>query len=158
MSLDPSEPSEAPPGRTLPLPGVIAGGGRTGWIAALIAGAVMGGLTLVIPSLLSDEAAFGFLAILLGMIGAVYLGFVLIDGRMREFQIEYVGLALFTALATVALAAEEALVLAVGYLGHAVWDAIHHPRAVHTVVPWWYVPLCLGYDVVVAVYVFVRFA
>lgn len=141
----------------LPIPKVIAEGGRRGWLAAMIAGAVLGGAALIVPALLSREDAFGFLAILLGMIGAVYLGFVLVDGRLREFRIEYVGLVLFTAAATVALSTGEAMVLAAGYFGHALWDAVHHPRGIHTAIPWWYVPLCLGFDVVVGIYVLVRF-
>jgi hypothetical protein len=145
-------------GGALPIPRVIAQGGRRGWIAAVIAGALLGGATLVVPAFLSREDAFGFLAILLGMIGAVYLGFVLVDGRLREFRTEYVGLVVFTALAVVGLSTGEALVLAAGYFGHALWDAIHNPRGIHTKTPWWYVPLCLGFDVVIGIYVLARFA
>ena len=158
LRVVPDEPaSTSAAERRLPLPRVLSDGGRSGWVAALVAGVVLGGLALLVPSLLDGEDAYGFLAILLGMIGAVYLGFVLIDGRLREFQVEYVGLVIFTALATIALATEEPLVLAAGYIGHGVWDAVHHPRAIHTRVPWWYVPLCLGFDAVVGAYVLVRF-
>jgi hypothetical protein len=45
---------------------------------------------------------------------------------------------------TTTAATEEPVVLAAGYIGHAVWDAVHHPRTIHTRVPRWYVPLCLG--------------
>ena len=44
-----------------------------------------------------------------------------------------------------------------GYLGHGLWDLIHHGRGVDVRMPWWYVPLCLGYDTVVAIYVLIRF-
>jgi hypothetical protein len=57
----------------------------------------------------------------------------------------------------VALARASSVILALGYLGHGLWDLIHHRRAVDTVMPWWYVPFCVGYDFVVAIYVFVRF-
>jgi hypothetical protein len=148
----------APPGQQLRLPSFIAEGGRRGWLATVAAGGVLAVPTLVLASLLSRDTAFGFLSILLGMIASVYLGFALQDGRMKAFRAEYVGLVLFTALATIALAEDSAGLLAAGYLGHGVWDAIHHPRGLDTAMPWWYVPLCLSFDAVVAVYVLVRFA
>jgi hypothetical protein len=143
--------------RELALPAAIARGGRSGWLAALVAGTVLGGATLLIPSLLSRNTAFGLLAILLGMIASVYLGYALADGRLRAFQVEYVGMVIFAALATVALAQGSALLLALGYLGHGLWDLLHHRREVEVRMPWWYVPVCLGYDTVVAIYVLIRF-
>jgi hypothetical protein len=143
--------------RELPLPATITRGGRSGWLAALAAGVIFGGGTLIIPSLLSRDTAFGLLAILLGMIASVYLGYALNDGRLRAFQVEYVGMVAFAALATIALAGHSALLLALGYLAHGLWDLLHHRRSVDTHMPWWYVPLCLGYDTVVALYVLVRF-
>lgn len=144
--------------RQLPLPAAITRGGMSGWLAATVAGAVLGGFTLIVPALLSRRAAFGLLAILLGMIASVYLGYALNDGRLRIFGIEYVGLVAFTALATVALTRASGVLLGLGYLGHGLWDGIHHRRAVDTVMPWWYVPGCLGYDAVVGIYVLIRFS
>jgi hypothetical protein len=143
--------------RALPLPAAITRGGRSGWLAALAAGVILGGVTLLIPSLLARDTAFGLLAILLGMIASVYLGYALNDGRLRAFAVEYVGMVVFAALATIALARHSAVLLALGYLAHGLWDLLHHRRNVDTRMPWWYVPLCLGYDTVVAVYVLVRF-
>jgi hypothetical protein len=145
------------PARTLPLPAAVTRGGRSGWLAALVAGVISGGATLIIPSLLSADIAFGLLAILLGMIASVYLGYALADGRLRAFQVEYVGMVAFAALATVALARHSALLLALGYLGHGLWDLLHHRREVEVHMPRWYVPVCLGYDTVVAIYVLIRF-
>jgi hypothetical protein len=143
--------------RELTLPAAITRGGRSGWLAALVVGTVLGGATLIIPSLLSADTAFGLLAILLGMIASVYLGYALADGRLRAFQVEYVGMVAFAALATVSLAQGSAVLLALGYLGHGLWDLVHHRREVEVRMPWWYVPVCLGYDTVVAIYVLARF-
>ena len=145
------------PAQTLPLPAAITRGGRSGWLAALVAGVIFGGATLLIPILLSRDTAFGLLAILLGMIASVYFGYALADGRLHAFQVEYVGMVVFAALATIALARDSALLLAIGYLGHGLWDLLHHRRGVDTRMPWWYVPVCLGYDTVVAIYVLIRF-
>jgi hypothetical protein len=148
----------AVPSEELRLPGIMGRRDRRGWLAALGAGAVLSVPGLVVASLLSEDAAFGFLAILLGMIASVYFGFALRDGRLRTFNIEYLGMVVFGALATIALAEDSAWLLAAGYFGHGLWDAIHHPRGVDTTMPWWYVPLCMSFDAVVAVYVLVRFA
>ena len=145
------------PARSLPLPAAMTRGGRSGWLAALVAGVIFGAATLIIPTLLSQDTAFGLLAILLGMIASVYLGYALADGRLRAFQVEYVGMVVFAALATIALARHSAVLLALGYLGHGLWDLLHHRRGVEVRMPWWYVPLCLGYDTVVALYVVARF-
>jgi hypothetical protein len=123
----------------------------------LVGGVVLGGLTLIVPALLSRGTAFGMLAILLGVIASVYVGFALNDGRLRVLQLEYVGVVLFTVLAVAALARASSVILALGYAGHGLWDLIHHRRGVDIAMPWWYVPFCVGYDFVVAIYVFVRF-
>jgi hypothetical protein len=143
--------------RQLQLPAALDVGTRGGWLAVLALGALLGALTLVVPILLSTDHAFGFLAVLLGMIAGVYLGFALRDGRVRAFRAEYVGIVAHGALATIALAANSPLTLAAGYLGHAGWDAIHHTKTLDTIIPRWYVPLCIGYDVVVGAYILIRF-
>jgi len=143
--------------REIPVPAVIAQGGRRGWVAAVVGGVILGGLTLIVPSLLSRGTAFGMLAILLGMIASVYVGFALNDGRFLVFQVEYVGIVIFATLAVLALARGSATILALGYVGHAAWDVSHHKRAIDLRMPSWYVPVCIGYDVVVAVYVLARF-
>lgn len=136
---------------------VVAGGGRRGWIAVLAGGIITGGVTLVVPALLSRTDALGFLAILLGAIGAVYLGFVLADGRAREFRIEAAGILLFGVLATTGLALAAPTVLAAGYLGHALWDSVHGRRGIHTRIPWWYAPWCIGFDLVLGIFLLVAF-
>jgi hypothetical protein len=67
----------------LPMPRAIREGGRRGWMTAAAGGAVLGAVTLVVPSLLPPTDAFGFLAVWLGVTAAVYLGFALQDGRTR---------------------------------------------------------------------------
>jgi hypothetical protein len=86
-------------GRELPVPAIIRRGGSRGWIAALVAGAILGGVSVVPPVLLSRQAAFVLLAVLLGVIGSVDLGFAL--------------------LPVVALVNDVPHLLAASYLGHA---------------------------------------
>lgn len=129
-----------------------------GLAAPVGAGVVLAVLTGVVALLLDDAVAFAGLAVLLGLIAGAYLGFAAADGRIRAFATESVGIAVTVALALLALALEAPALLAAGYVGHGLWDLLHHPRALDTVVPSWYPPFCLAYDVVVAVYVFARFA
>jgi hypothetical protein len=139
------------------LPGAIRRGGRNGWISAAVLGAALAAVSLIVPWLLSDRDAFGFLAVWLGATGAVYLGFALNDGREKAFRTEVAGMALFVAMATAALAMGSAWLLAAGYLGHCLWDLVHHRRGIDTAMPWWWVPACLGYDAVVGAYILIRF-
>ena len=142
--------------RPLPLPRVVKEGGRQGWLAALAGGAVLGGITLVLPVFLSDGDAFAFFAVFLGMVAGVYLGYALTDGRLSSFRAEYIGLVIFGVLAVVALTANEPWLLVAGYIGHGAWDGIH-PHAVDTRMPWWYVPACIGFDFVYGIYILIRF-
>jgi hypothetical protein len=142
--------------RKLPLPRVVSQGGRRGWIGALVEGAVLGGLALILPAFLSDKDAFAFFAVFLGMVAGVYLGFALSDGRLSIFNAEYVGLVIYGAAAVLSLTLNEPLFLVGGYVGHGLWDAIH-PHAVDTRMPWWYVPMCIGFDFVFGIYILIRF-
>ena len=147
---------EAATRRAVELPGIERG--RRGWVMVVGCGGIVAAATCALSAILSDSAAFGFFAILLGMIGSVYLGFALNDGRMHALGAEYVGMVVFGAAAVAALSEDSAELLAAGYVGHALWDAVHHGRGLDTEMPWWYVPLCLSYDTVVAGYILIRFA
>jgi hypothetical protein len=102
---------------------------------------------------LSKAAGMQFLAVQLGFIGAVYLGFGVADGRVTELAVEFLVSGVFLFAGAAALWADSPLALAGGYLAHAAWDAVHHPRAVRTEVRRWYPPFCVVYDVVCAAFV-----
>jgi hypothetical protein len=112
--------------RQLRLPGVILEGGRRGWVAALVAGAVLGGAVLVIPTLLSDGDAFGFFAVFLGMLPGAYFGFAVADGRDSIFRVENVGVVIYITLGVLSLSLNEPMFLVAGYVGHGLWS---HPSA-----------------------------
>jgi hypothetical protein len=46
---------------------------------------------------------------------------------------------------------------AAGFVGHGIWDLVHHRRRIDTAMPWRWVPACLGYDVVVGASILLRF-
>jgi hypothetical protein len=111
-------------------------------------------LATVLPLLLLSElAGMQFLAVQLGFVAAVYFGFAIADGRVRSLLTEVPVAGVFLAVGAGALWADSPLLLAAGYAAHAVWDVLHHPRAVHTEVRGWYPPFCVVYDVIVAAFV-----
>jgi hypothetical protein len=84
-------------------------------------------------------------AVILALLGGLYIGFGVSDGRWGLVALEStVGFA-FLILAFAA-ATGSALLVAIGYFAHGVWDVLHHPRAVPTRVAPWYPPLCAVYD------------
>ena len=68
-------------GGELPVLAIIRRGGRRGWIAAVVAGATLGGVSAVPPVLLSRHAAFVLMAVMPGVIGSIYLGSAVMDGQ-----------------------------------------------------------------------------
>ncbi len=126
------------------------------------AGAAVGlGLALVmiapIALFLSELAAFQFLAVQLGFIGAVYFGFAVVEGKVLPLLLEFNVAGAFMIVGAAALWADSPVVLLAGYAAHAVWDLVHHPRAVTTPVRGWYPPFCVVFDLVLTAFIAIRF-
>lgn len=81
----------------------------------------------------------------------VYLGFAVADGRRSALLVQAGELPGFTALAALAVQRDSPGLLGAGWLAHVTWDALHHRGRGPTRVRSWYPPLCIGYDVAVAV-------
>jgi hypothetical protein len=125
-------------------------------------GAAVGlGLALVmiapIALFLSELAAFQFLAVQLGFIGAVYFGFAVAEGKVLPLLLEFNVAGAFMIAGAAALWADSPVVLLAGYAAHGVWDLVHHPRAVTTPVRSWYPPFCVVFDMVLAAFIAIRF-
>src|SRR5215213_8711297 len=111
-------------------------------------------LVLNVPLvLLSKLAGFQFLAVELGFVGAIYFGFAIADGSVKALAFEFPVSGVFLAAGAAALWADSPVLLAAGYATHALWDLVHHPRAVPTPVHSWYPPFCVVFDVVVAAFI-----
>jgi Family of unknown function (DUF6010) len=118
-------------------------------LRAVIAGVVGGALTAWIgwSSFIPDHVAFH--SVVLTMIGAIYLGFALSDGRLPIVILEGLAGTAFIVLALLGLWWAPAFV-AVGLILHAFWDLAHRPNLVTTKIPRWYPPFCAAYDLVFA--------
>ena len=122
-------------------------------LAGAVVGVVLAAVLLAPLLFLSKLAGMQFLAVQLGFVGGVYLGFGVADGRVGHLLAEFLVAGVFLAWGAISLWADSPLLLAGGYAAHAVWDLGHHPRAVTTTVRSWYPPFCVAFDVVVAILV-----
>ena len=119
------------------------------------------GLGAAIPSMayflfLSEPVYVLHLAIFLSAIAGVYLGFSVLDGRVRSIILETTALLVFVALAIIGLK-YSLLILAFGYFAHGVWDCLHHPRLITTKIAPWYPPFCAVYDWSITAFILVYF-
>jgi hypothetical protein len=116
--------------------------------AALLAGAVLGLATDAVALALPRQQARQLAAATLAAAGGVYLGFAVADGRRSALLAQAGELLGFTALA---VQRDSPGLLGAVWLAHVTWDALHHRGRGPTPVRSWYPPLCIGYDVAVAV-------
>ena len=118
-------------------------------LRAVIVGIASGGLTALIAwaPFIPDPLAFHSVA--LAVIGAIYVGFAFADGRISIVILE---LSVGTAFVVLALLGLwwAPVCIAVGLIGHGLWDLAHRPRGVTTRLPVWYPAFCAAYDFVFA--------
>ena len=127
------------------------------FVVAIVVGLVVAAPVLALMHYISRERALDLAAAQLAAIAAVYAGSSLAGGGIPVFIIEMVAVFFFVAIALFGRWGSPAI-LAAGYLAHGVWDAVHHLGAISTWLPDWYAPFCLGYDGIVAAYVWAVFA
>lgn len=118
-------------------------------LRAILAGIASGGLTALIAwsSFIPDPLAFHSVA--LAIIGAIYLGFAISDGRLSIMLLELSVGTGFVVLALLGLWLAP-MFLALGLILHGFWDLAHRPRGITTKLPAWYPPFCAAYDFVFA--------
>jgi hypothetical protein len=119
--------------------------------AALLAGAVLGLATDAVALALPRQQAWQLSGAALAAPGGVCLGFGVADGRRSALLVQTGELFGFTALAALAVQRDSPGLLGAGWLAHVTWDALHYRGRGLTRVGSWYPPLCIGYDVAVAV-------
>lgn len=92
----------------------------------------------------------GFAAVLIGLIGGVYFGFAVVSGSARDQFVEFSVAGMFAVAGIVGLLLWP-IILPLAYLGHALWDLVHHNRFRLSLVaiPQWYVPWCAVIDVII---------
>jgi hypothetical protein len=112
-------------------------------------GLVLGLVGLGFAAILSEEQGRIFLGGLLAGIAFVYLGFAVADGRKSAILVQVVSVLVFLNIANLGVEHDSALLLGLGFLGHAAWDALHHEHHGPTEVRTWYPPFCAVADLVI---------
>jgi len=102
---------------------------------------------------LSPRQSLELHALVLVLAATVYLGAALSAGSEKELRQEGIQAFVFY-LFTLAGLWVSPVWLGVGYVLHIVWDLSHHPEHIRTKIADWVPPLCLTYDLIVAVYIF----
>ena len=118
---------------------------------ALLAGAVLGLATDAVALALPRQQGRLVSGATLAAAGGIYAGFAVADGRRSALLVQAGELLGFTALATLAVHRDSPGLLGAGWLAHVTWDALHYGGRGPTRVRSWYPPICIGYDVALAV-------
>lgn len=90
-------------------------------------------------------------AIVLVIIGSVYLGFAFKDEDPQHQIIEISAASGFILMAAFGLWWNPWLIV-IGLIAHGLWDLVHHNTHRLTKIPSWYIPLCLIYDILAGGY------
>lgn len=122
----------------------------------LFFGAALGAATCGLLTMVPRPRGIAILALILVAAGWVYVGSALADGRLRFVLLEGGLAVLFLALAFAGLWYNP-WALVVGFVAHGVWGLFHdHPEREQLGAPvrvLWYPRACIGYDVVVALFI-----
>ena len=102
-------------------------------------------VTSVVLTLIPRGLVLPLVAIFLGVAGGVYVGFALKDPEAKEKPIQWGGAIVFAVAAALGLWASPWWLVA-GWALHAIWDALHHLRALKTRTSAGYPGLCAAYD------------
>lgn len=83
-----------------------------------------------------------------GIIGAIYVGFALADGRGKIVRLE-IGVATLFALAGFGAIMWWPWIAVIALAAHGLWDYAHD-HGIETKMPRWYIPFCAVFDWVFA--------
>ncbi len=116
-------------------------------------------LTVAVHLLLGRDASVLTAAVIIAMVGAIYVGFALADGRPKTIVLESFVALLFAAAGIAGILVSPWFIVA-ATAAHAGWDLLHHrhahaptpppPRSALAKAPTWYIPYCIIYDLCAA--------
>lgn len=115
-------------------------------VVGLVGGLVAIATALLLPN--ADDARLS-LGTLLAGIGFVYLGFAVSDGRKSAIVVQAISALVFLWVAQIGIREGSNLLLALGFVAHGIWDALHHEHHGWTRVRTYYPPFCAVADFVI---------
>lgn len=116
----------------------------------LPAAGILSFLTLPIHMALPHDWSVLLAAFILAMIGGVYIGFAVLDGRLSRLILETSVAAAFAVYAAIAFSVAP-LWIAFGYILHGLWDTAHHSPLFDVKMARWWIPACAAYDIAAGV-------
>jgi len=118
----------------------------------IISSIVLFAITWLVSWMLTEtHQIIELFAIVLVIIGSVYLGFAFKDKDCQHQIIEISAASVFVLMAALGLWWNPWLIV-IGLMAHGFWDLVHHNTHRLTKVPSWYIPLCLIYDILAGGY------
>lgn len=121
-------------------------------LVELAIGITLAGLTILLIQTLSLENNHKMYAVALIIAASIYLGFSLLSQNTTWIFTETVGTITFSLIAFIGVKFSPWF-LAMGWLIHPVWDLLIDNHKLTTFVPYWYPTFCIGYDIVIALYI-----
>lgn len=109
-------------------------------------------ISLPVHLLLPHAQSVVLAGVIVAMIGAIYFGFAVQSGKVRDMVTEGLVSGLFLAIALAGIWG-NAWIIPAGYALHGVWDIAHHrpARGALMAVQPWYPPFCAVYDWIFAI-------
>jgi hypothetical protein len=109
-------------------------------------GFLFGILSLPLHFLLTAQQSVDLASVVVAIIGAIYVGYALQQGNIRQSVVEIIVASLFFAIALAGMWWNP-WIIPIGYVLHGLWDAIHHFHGDDLApVPLWYPSFCAVYD------------
>jgi hypothetical protein len=125
-------------------------------VLQLLGGMLACGLLIWLARLMRPENELRLYALSLVVAALMYVGFTARGATLRWMALEVTGLVVFTSLALLGLKVSASL-LALGWALHAAWDVALHKLLDAGFVPGWYPLVCVGFDLLLAGYLALRF-
>ena len=125
-------------------------------VLQLLIGAISCGVFIALARRLKPRLELRLYALALVIAALIYVGFTARGATLLWLTLELAGLAVFTLCAWLGLKT-SALILAFAWAAHAAWDVILHKFLDVAFVPGWYPVVCVGFDLLLAGYIAVRF-
>jgi hypothetical protein len=117
---------------------------------AVVIGALAGGAGSVLGVRLSSHRRLDLGALALAFIAGAYPAMAFHEASQQAIAIECGVSSAFMGLALTGLERRSRLAIAVGLIGHAGWDAVHHLAATGTKAPRWFPAFCMVADLALA--------
>lgn len=122
-------------------------------VLEIVIGIVIASLSVWLVSKIYPNKEHAYWRIGLIVAALIYVGFAVYGKNWEYLPIEFGGFVLYGAFAWMSKKF-NLMWLSIGWGLHILWDVFLHAGAETSFVPSWYPGICLGFDIVIAIYIF----